>query len=374
MGKFWVGGTLLSRDSLWVVDSAGTQRVNSGVTYDAAKALDGDTGTFWNPQDTEFRHNNWYITLDLTAPHTLTHIAVNNYGDTTHDIAAFTLQKSQVGSPYNWEDVVSVKNVQGGTDQRQVFGGFQGTARYWKFVITRTHSGYQPYLTELNLGTSPDLPHLSGVNVALTRKAYQTSTSGAAAASYAVDGDTNTRLLDSAFRHQSCTHTHKGEADPSWWVDLGFPFMIERVVIFNRQDCCSERLNPFNIHIGDSSQVSANPKCGANYRINGNQPSISVWCQGMRGRFVGVRLPGLFRTLSLCEVQVFVRSTATPGDSAVNSTCVDNTSITTSTDKSSNEATTPFVKTELAQKESINDVAAPKSSIQKGCRQYDAVN
>ncbi|XP_066299007.1 uncharacterized protein [Branchiostoma lanceolatum] len=53
-------------------------------------------------------------------------------------------------SPYNWEDVVSVDNVQGGTDRRQEFGGFQGTARYWRFLVTRTHSGTQPWLTELN--------------------------------------------------------------------------------------------------------------------------------------------------------------------------------------------------------------------------------
>ncbi|XP_019624599.1 PREDICTED: tropomyosin-1-like [Branchiostoma belcheri] len=145
------GGIWLQRDSSWVVDSTGTPWVDNGVTYDAAKALDGDTGTYWNVIDTGQNHNNWYIVLDIAAPQTLTRVAVNSYGDTTHDIAAFKLQSSQVGSPYSWEDVVSVDNVQGGTDQRQVFGGFQGTARYWRFVVTRTHGGWQPYLIELNL-------------------------------------------------------------------------------------------------------------------------------------------------------------------------------------------------------------------------------
>ncbi|XP_078580037.1 uncharacterized protein LOC144864118 [Branchiostoma floridae x Branchiostoma japonicum] len=127
----------LSRDPSWVVDPT-------------------DTGTYWSPligpdplpgQSVD----NWYIALDLAAPRTLNSIAVNKYGDTVNDIAAFTLQKSQVGNPYSWEDVTSVDNEQGGTAQRQEFGGFQGTARYWKFLITRTHSGLQPYLTELNL-------------------------------------------------------------------------------------------------------------------------------------------------------------------------------------------------------------------------------
>ncbi|XP_066270845.1 uncharacterized protein [Branchiostoma lanceolatum] len=144
-------GARLARDPSWVVDSSGLPWVKNGVTYDAAKVLDGNTGTYWNPGGTGMNYNNWYIVLDLTAPHTLSRVAVNNYGDTTHDIAAFTLQKSQVGSPYNWEDVMSVTNVQGGTDQRQEFGGFQGTASFWKFVVTRTHSGWQPWLRELNL-------------------------------------------------------------------------------------------------------------------------------------------------------------------------------------------------------------------------------
>ncbi|KAI8510753.1 hypothetical protein Bbelb_116690 [Branchiostoma belcheri] len=149
-------GIWLRRDSSWVVDSTGTPFVDNGVTYDAAKALDGNTSTYWNVIDTGQNHSNWYIVMDIAAPQNLTRIAVNSYGDTTHDIAAFTLQKSQVGSPYSWEDVVSVDNVQGGTDQRQEFGGFQGTARYWRFVVTRTHEGWQPYLTELNLySTSP---------------------------------------------------------------------------------------------------------------------------------------------------------------------------------------------------------------------------
>ncbi|XP_035681560.1 uncharacterized protein LOC118419308 [Branchiostoma floridae] len=78
-----------------------------------------------------------------------------------------------------------------------------------------------------------------------------------------------------------------------------------RLVIFNRRDCCAERLNPFNIHIGDSDQVSMNPKCGGDHHINVTQPSISVSCQGMEGRYVGIRLPGYSRTLTLCEVQVF---------------------------------------------------------------------
>ncbi|XP_035674439.1 uncharacterized protein LOC118414482 isoform X3 [Branchiostoma floridae] len=148
--------TWLRRDPSWVVSSAGTPWKNGGVTYDAAKALDGSTGTYWNPQETSQNYNNWYIVLDLKAPYTLSQIAINNFGDTTHDVKAFKLQKSQSGAPNSWEDVTSVSTVQGGTNRRQEFGGFQGTARYWRFVVTQTHSGYQPYLVEVDFSGRPE--------------------------------------------------------------------------------------------------------------------------------------------------------------------------------------------------------------------------
>ncbi|XP_078603161.1 fucolectin-like [Branchiostoma floridae x Branchiostoma japonicum] len=140
----------------------------------------------------------------------------------------------------------------------------------------------------------------TGANVALGKTAFQTSSHRGGAASRAVDGNTATNWLD-----DSCTHTRdSGEDNPTWWVDLGQSYGIDRLVIFNRQDCCAERLNPFNIHIGDSDQVSMNPKCGGDHHIDVNQPSISVSCQGMEGRYVGIRLPGNSRKLTLCEVQV----------------------------------------------------------------------
>ncbi|XP_019645823.1 PREDICTED: uncharacterized protein LOC109486433 [Branchiostoma belcheri] len=159
-----------------------------------------------------------------------------------------------------------------------------------------------------------------GVNVALGKAAFQTSdyedqSSGRGAARFAVNGNTNSNYLAGY-----CTATAL-EADPSWWVDLGQSYMIDRVAIFNRQDCCAERLNPFNIHIGDSDQVSENPKCGGDHQIDVNQPSISVSCQGMRGRYVGVRLPGPSRILTLCQVQVFSAVDYCRPDPCVNGTC-----------------------------------------------------
>ncbi|XP_019628635.1 PREDICTED: plasminogen-like [Branchiostoma belcheri] len=141
-------------------------------------------------------------------------------------------------------------------------------------------------------------------NVALGKTAFQTSTlngmHGPGVASLAVDGITNIYMN---YGTATCTHTQE-ETDPSWWVDLGRSYMIDRVVIFNRMDCCSERLNPFNIHIGDSDQVSENPRCGGDHQILVTKPTVSIQCRWMAGRYVGFRLTGPSRILTLCEVQV----------------------------------------------------------------------
>ncbi|XP_035689590.1 von Willebrand factor D and EGF domain-containing protein-like [Branchiostoma floridae] len=142
---------------------------------------------------------------------------------------------------------------------------------------------------------------VGGVNIARGKTTRQSSQWEQGAARRAVDGNTNTY-----WGSDSCTHT-ENEDTPIWWVDLGQPYSIDRVVIFNRQDeCCWGRINPFNIHIGDSDQVSTNPKCGGDHEFGSqSQKSLSVPCQGMRGRYVGVRLPVTSRALTLCEVQVF---------------------------------------------------------------------
>ncbi|XP_066268433.1 fucolectin-1-like [Branchiostoma lanceolatum] len=139
----------------------------------------------------------------------------------------------------------------------------------------------------------------TGLNVALDKTSSQTSTAAGGDASLAVDGNT-----DTDYQAGSCTQT-QDEADPTWRVDLGQLFMVVKVVIFNRQDCCPERLNPFNVHIGDSDQVSKNPMCGGDHQIDVTHPSVDIACDGMEGRYVGVSLPGPSRVLSLCEVQVF---------------------------------------------------------------------
>ena len=90
----------------------------------------------------------------------------------------------------------------------------------------------------------------TGPNLALKKPATQSSTyhyNGAA--SHAVDGDDDVNYHDG-----SCTHTRKSK-NPSWRVDLGSSKKVSRVDIFNRADCCTDRLKNFEVRVGKCSQL-----------------------------------------------------------------------------------------------------------------------
>ncbi|XP_078669493.1 chorion peroxidase-like isoform X1 [Branchiostoma floridae x Branchiostoma belcheri] len=139
---------------------------------------------------------------------------------------------------------------------------------------------------------------MRGPNLALGRPTQQSSVGFGGVPERAVDGDTN-----GVYSSRSCTHTIK-DINNWWYVDLGSSHYIDEVVIFNRQDCCSERLNSFRLHVGDSTVVASNPSCGGDHVVTRGQETVTVDCGGRQGRYVGVFLPTL-EPLTLCEVQVY---------------------------------------------------------------------
>ncbi|XP_078602190.1 uncharacterized protein LOC144876595 isoform X2 [Branchiostoma floridae x Branchiostoma japonicum] len=140
---------------------------------------------------------------------------------------------------------------------------------------------------------------LRGPNLALGRPTQQSSVGHDGVPARAVDG-----VLDGVYSGDSCTHTQLTD-NPWWRVDLGSARSIGDVVIFNRQDCCSERLNPFQVHVGISpDDVGSNPTCGGDHTVPAGQAAVTVDCRGHTGRYVGIMLPTR-QYLTLCEVQVY---------------------------------------------------------------------
>lgn len=76
-------------------------------------------------------------------------------------------------------------------------------------------------------------------------------------ASNAIDGNHNPN-----FGVGSCSHTDE-QRDPWWRVDLLESYVITSITVTNRGDCCEDRLNGLEIHIGNSLNDDGlgNPKC-----------------------------------------------------------------------------------------------------------------
>ncbi|KAJ1174186.1 hypothetical protein NDU88_006009 [Pleurodeles waltl] len=146
------------------------------------------------------------------------------------------------------------------------------------------------------------LPELSTTdpNVALNGTTRQSSTYDKFGASAnAIDGSLITNYLKS-----TCSHTDL-DIEPWWMVDLGRVYQISFVVILNRGDCCSDRLNGTEVRIGNSDKDGGtrNRRCGKITSL-GLGETVNLNCTGMKGRYVTVTIPGRVGYLTLCEVQV----------------------------------------------------------------------
>ncbi len=147
----------------------------------------------------------------------------------------------------------------------------------------------------------------SSTSLAIGRIATQSSTlSGyaSAIANMATDGNT-----DGNFFNGSVSHTNS-ENNAWWQTDLGASADINAIVIWNRTDCCSSRLNDFWVFISDTpflptdTPATLQNRAGtwSSHQTVTPHPSTTI-AAGAQGRYVRVQLSGT-NSLSLAEVQV----------------------------------------------------------------------
>ncbi|KAI8504762.1 hypothetical protein Bbelb_178800 [Branchiostoma belcheri] len=219
----------------------------------------------------------------------------------------FGLSDEVTEGQFLWEDGGSLTST-GFTDWypgEPNGGSLENCVQYWRQTWNdRSCTDQLGFTCEVRATTPTPTPtptpitvHESSVNIARGRPAWQSSTRyEEGTPDKAVNGDRSGYYS----RDHSCSHT-AADNNAWWYVDLGSSHSIERVVIFNREDCCSGRLNPFRVHVGNSTAVRLNPSCGGDY----SAPNLTVACGGLTGRYVGVLLPGSSRVLTLCEVEVY---------------------------------------------------------------------
>jgi alpha-L-fucosidase len=162
-----------------------------------------------------------------------------------------------------------------------------------------------PRLTFVGLyapGEAPD-------NAALGKPATQKSVGNGGVPERAVDGNT-----DGTWGAGSVTHTAEdGSPEPWWQVDLGADVPIREIAVWNRTDCCGERLSDYYVLVSDQpfagdslAAVLAQPGVTA-FHQPGTAGSPTRIPMDLSGRHVRVQLTGN-APLSLAEVEVRLKN------------------------------------------------------------------
>ncbi|REL26361.1 DUF1929 domain-containing protein [Thalassotalea euphylliae] len=147
-------------------------------------------------------------------------------------------------------------------------------------------------------------PAISSTNIALGKTVSQSSTTHGGIASRAIDGNTNSIWING-----SMTHT-ASQANPWWQLDLGANTQVGEIKLFNRTDCCSERLSDVYVFVSQTDLtgrsyadiVADNSVWRA--QISGQADVQETISALTAGRYVRVQLAG-DGPLSLAEVQIF---------------------------------------------------------------------
>lgn len=159
-------------------------------------------------------------------------------------------------------------------------------ARYVKIQLNANGTMRQLELAEVEV--------LQARNLARSRVTSQSSIASGGLSERAVDGNTN-----GSYGNKSVTHT-ADELSPWWQVDLGAIQPIGDVVLYNRTDCCANRLSNFKLLVSNDGVT------WSEYAYPGIAGVRTSFAVNRAGRFVKVQLNdnGALRPLSLAEVEV----------------------------------------------------------------------
>ncbi|MFB7224990.1 alpha-L-fucosidase [Streptomyces sp. NPDC056227] len=152
-------------------------------------------------------------------------------------------------------------------------------------------------------------------NLAFNTPATQSSTAYDGTAAGATDNNRNGN-----FSSGSVTHTAL-EAEPYWQTDLKASKKLDKVVVWNRTDCCSGRLSNFWVIASDSpitsrslAEARTKPGVTATRVASLSGPSAEV-AVNRSARYIRIQLEGT-EYLSLAEVQAFGDEVISPSPAA----------------------------------------------------------
>ncbi len=321
------------------VSKAAVQSSTYSASTIASKAVDGNTdGNFWDGSvsHTNQDANAWWQ-VDLGASATVSSIVVWNRtdccGDRLSDYWVFvsntpfgptdtpTTLQNRAGT---WS---SHQTVQPNPSASITVPSAQG--RYVRVQLSGTN-----YLSMAEVQVFGTVAGPAPQDVAVNKAAAQSSTySASTIASKAVDGNTDGNFWDG-----SVSHTNQ-DANAWWQVDLGASATVGTILIWNRTDCCGDRLSDYWVFVSNTpfgptdTPTTLQNRAGtwSSHQTVQPNPSASITVPSAQGRYVRVQLSGT-NYLSMAEVQVFgTVAGPAPQDVAVNKAAAQSSTYSAST-------------------------------------------
>lgn len=301
-------------------DPVGTNLAPSGTATQvstawggvASRAIDGNTnGHYFNGNSVTHTDlgNEVYWDLDLGSVSTINEVRIWN----RTDCCSTTLSNYYV---FVSEQPFTGTSTQDSLAQNQVTGYYQsGSAA----VQNRIEVGRTGRYVRVQLTANSQVLTLAEVqvygqavsssNLALAGTATQSSTILNADAARAIDGNT-----DGRWNNNSVTHTNLGSQN-YWQVDLGSIKQISDIKIWNRTDCCAQRLSDFRVFVSDvpfagSAVTDSENQAGVfQYQHSGAASTTTQVSVNRTGRYVRIQLTNTDSSsgdnvLSLAEVEV----------------------------------------------------------------------
>jgi uncharacterized protein (TIGR02145 family) len=143
---------------------------------------------------------------------------------------------------------------------------------------------------------------LNARNISLKKPTAQSSTYSTGKSTRVVDGETNGNYSNNSV---SCTNEQPQDA---WWtLDLQRGYRITKINIFNRTDCCKDRLMNYRVTIADDAGFTKIKYIKEFYIAPSPKATIDLSAYNIEGRHVKIealKLPGRTSVVSLAEVQV----------------------------------------------------------------------
>ncbi len=186
-------------------------------------------------------------------------------------------------------------------------GGVNGTVARYNVYLSADGVNWGQPVTSGNfsdLGADTTEKTIYFTNVARGKAAAQSSDPYGANAARAVDGN-----IDGAYGNGSVSVTNS-DANAWWEVDLGSSHAMHAMRLWNRTDCCAERLSNFYVLASDTpmqgrtlAQLLADTTVWRSQYAATAPRAALIATTGARGRYVRVQLAGT-NYLQLAEVQV----------------------------------------------------------------------